>query len=287
MTLWSPGNTGPLTVRRQVVTIHDLAALDHPEWFSRRFAAWYGFLLPRLAQRVAHVITVSRFTKQRLIERCHVGEGRISVIPNGVAETFTPQDAATVRRMRDRLGIPSERYVLASGSPDERKNLERQLSAWRRIQRDVPEDLWLVLFGGASTSGIFRRTHRQALPPRVHIVGRVPDDVIVPLYAGALVFLYLSVYEGFGLPVLEAMASGTPVLTSNLSALPEVTGDCAMSVDPCRDDDIADALIAMIQDARLRETQAERGCQHARQFSWERCARATFDVLNAVARGDV
>ncbi len=282
-TLWSPGNTGPLTVKNQVVTIHDLATLDHPEWFSRRFATWYNFLLPRLVQRVAHIITISHFTKQRLMERCTVSEDRISVIPNGVAELFTPQDAAMVRRTREQLKIPSEHYLLAIGPLDQRKNLARQLSAWRKIQNDIPNDLWLVLFGETATSGIFRHTQAHDIPPRVHVVDYVPDDLLAPLYAGALVFLYLSVYEGFGLPVLEAMASGTPVLTSNLSALPEVAGDSAMCVNPYNEDDIASALLTLIGDTSLRATLSEKGRTRSKQFSWEKSAHTTFEVLKALA----
>lgn len=282
-TLWSPGNTGPLTVKNQVLTIHDLATIDHPEWFSRRFATWYNFLLPRLVQRVAHVITISHFTKQRLVERCAVSEDHISVIPNGVAESFTPQDAATVRRTREQLKIPSEHYILAIGSLDQRKNLARQLSVWRNIQHDVPDDLWLVLFGETTTSSIFRHAQTYDIPPRVHVVGEVPDKVLAPLYAGALVFLYLSVYEGFGLPVLEAMASGAPVLTSNLSAFPEVAGDSAMSVNPHHEDDIASALLALIGDAALRATLSEKGRTRSEQFSWEKSAHSTFEVLQSLS----
>lgn len=161
-TLWSPGNTGPLIVRNQVVTIHDLATLDHPEWFSRRFAAWYNFLLPRLVQRVAHVVTISEFTKQRLRERCAVSEDHISVIPNGVANPFTPQDASTVQRTCEQLKIPSERYLLAVESRDPRKNLERQLSVWRNIQHDVPNDLWPPLFGVAIGSSDVRTSKSRS-----------------------------------------------------------------------------------------------------------------------------
>lgn len=282
-TLWSPGNTGPLTVKNQVVTIHDLATIDHPEWFSRRFATWYNFLLPRLVQRVARIITISEFTKQRLMERYAVSEDRISVISNGVADFFTPQDAAIVRRMREQLTIPSERYLLAVGSLDPRKNLERQLSVWRKIHNDVPNDLWLVLCGGTATSSIFRQAQAHDIPPRVHVVGHVPDDLLAPLYAGALVFLYLSVYEGFGLPVLEAMASGTPVLTSNQSALPEVAGDSAVCVDPYHEDEIASALLALIGDASLRATLSEKGRARSKQFSWENSAHSTFEVLKSLS----
>ncbi len=282
-TLWSPGNTGPLAVRNQVLTIHDLATIDHPEWFSRRFATWYNFLLPKLVQRVAHVITISHFTKQRLMERCAVSEDHISVIPNGVAKSFAPQDASTVRRMREQLKIPSEHYILATGSLDPRKNLTRQLSAWRKIQHDVPSDLWLVLFGETASSSIFRHTQPHHLPPRVHVIGFVPDDVIPLLYAGALVFLYPSMYEGFGLPVLEAMASGTPVLTGNVSAIPEVAGDSAMCVNPDHEDDIASALLTLISDASLRGALSEKGRKRSEQFSWEKSAQITFEILKNVS----
>tara|TARA_B100000315_G_scaffold260236_1_gene320219 strand:+ start:14515 stop:15072 length:558 start_codon:yes stop_codon:yes gene_type:complete len=185
--------------------------------------------------------------------------------------------------MRERLKIPSEHYLLAINSLDQRKNIDRQLSAWRNIQNDIPSDLWLVLFGGTEPSNIFSHSYPRNIPSRVHIVGYVPDNVLAPLYAGAIVFLYLSMYEGFGLPVLEAMASGTPVLTSNLSALPEIARDNAICVDPYREDEISSALLSLIQDTSLREALSEKGRTHASLFSWEKSAYMTFNILKDIS----
>jgi len=281
--LWSPANTGPLSVKNQVITIHDLSTIDHPEWFNYQFSNWYQFLLPKLVNRVAHIITISNFTKQRLIERYAVEEKRISVIYNGVDNSFTSQDSSVIENMRKQLSIPSKNYLLAIGSLEKRKNLERQLLAWRTIQNHVPEDLWLVLLGGGlQTSDIFRQIKLQGIPERVHIMGRVPEKLLSPLYAGALIFLYLSMYEGFGLPVLEAMASGTPVVTSNSSALPEVTRGSAISVDPYCEEEISSALLTLIHDESLRASLSIKGQSNVRNFSWDKSAKLTFELLKSL-----
>jgi glycosyltransferase involved in cell wall biosynthesis len=225
--LFSPSNTGPIAVRQQVVAIHDLATLDHPEWLSFRFAAWYRFLTPRLASRVAHVITISEFSKQRLLTHVRMPADRITVIPNGVDARFRPMDDAELAEPLRLLALPSRRYVLCVGSLEPRKNLARLLQAWSRILPELPEDVWLVLTGKRGNERVFARTAGlDDLPPRVHLTGYVADDILPALYAGARVFAFPSLYEGFGLPPLEAMASGVAVLTGNRASLPEVDRRC-------------------------------------------------------------
>lgn len=281
--LWSPSNTGPIAVRRQVVTIHDVVPLDHPEWLNPRFAAWYRWLLPRLAKRVAHIITISEFSRQRIVECLKVAATKVTVIPNGVDARFHPRSPTEVTRTRRGLGIPSPHYILTVGSLEPRKNLHRLLQAWERVHTSIPDDVWLVVTGAKGKALVFKDVHFSKLPPRVHLTGHVEDAHLPALYSGALAFAYLSVYEGFGLPPLEAMAAGVPTITGNRTALPEVVGDAGVMVDPLDVDAIADGLKRIVEDSDLRRQLRAKGLERARRFSWDRTAALTFSVLEASA----
>ncbi|ACH82346.1 MULTISPECIES: glycosyltransferase family 4 protein [Acidithiobacillus] len=282
--LWSPSNTGPLAVSRQVVTIHDVVPIDHPEWLNPRFSAWYRFLTPKLARRVARVITDSEFTKARLLETTGVADNKVTVVPLGVDARFGPQDGDDVESAIQKLELPTSRYVLSLGSLEPRKNLGRLLRAWAIIYRRLPEDVWLVVSGAKGKSLVFQDVPElKALPPRVFLTGHVPDELLPSLYAGAIAFAYLSVYEGFGLPPLEAMASGTPTLVGNCASLPEVVGDAAVQVDPYDIDAIADGLQRLIEDASLRAVLREKGLERAGQFKWDKTAEQTWRVLAEAA----
>ena len=282
--LWSPSNTGPLAVSRQVVTIHDVVPIDHPEWLNPRFAAWYRFLTPKLARRVARVIADSEFTKARLLETTGVSDDKVIVIPSGVDARFVPQDKEQVESSIHKLKLPTSRYVLSLGSLEPRKNLGRLLHAWELIHRRLPEDVWLVVSGAKGKSLVFQDVPElEALPPRVFLTGHVPDELLPSLYAGAMAFAYLSVYEGFGLPPLEAMASGTPTLVGNRASLPEVVGDAAVQVDPFDIEAIADGLHRLIEDSSLRAVLREKGLERAGQFNWSKTAEQTWRVLEEAA----
>ena len=278
--LWSPSNTGPLALRNQVVTIHDVVPLDHPEWLNRRFAAWYRFLIPRLARRVRHVIVDSDFTRQRLITHSGIGADRITVIHCGVDARFRPQSPQAIAAARAALQLPPGRYVLAVGSLEPRKNLGRLLQAWAQLLPQLPPDLWLVLAGAKGKSLVFADVPElRQLPQRVHRSGHVPDDLLPALYAGAEIFVYPSVYEGFGLPPLEAMACGTPVIVGNRASLPEVVGDAGLSVDPYRVEAIAQGLMQLLGDADRHAQLRQAGRDQAARFEWDRAASQTLQVL--------
>lgn len=281
--LWSPGNTGPLMVSRQVVTVHDAVPLDHPEWLNPRFAGWYRFLLPRLIPRVQRIITVSEFSKARILEHVRVDPKRIVVIPNGVDSRFRPHNDQEHLHLIKRLGIPSRHYVLSLGSLEPRKNLGRLLKAWEQLCEEVPEDVWLVVAGAKGKAQIFQDVSFEKLPPRVHFTGHVPDEYLPALYSAALVFVYVSVYEGFGIPPLEAMASGTPTLTGNQTALPEVVGDAGLTVDPFSVEAIAEALRKLIGDSALRQMLQQKGLERSLQFGWDGIAERTWTVLREAA----
>lgn len=281
--LWSPSNTGPLAVKNQVLTVHDLVPIDHPEFLNPRFAAWYRFLLPRLTHRVKHIISVSHFTKQRLTDVLGVPDEKISVVWNGVEERFSPKPEHEILSVINKMGVPSRQYFFALGSLEPRKNLLRLLQAWKNIIPHIPEDVWLIIGGAKGKSIVFEEMSFDPLPPRVYLTGHVPDDVLPFLYAGAIASPYLSVYEGFGLPPLEAMACGTPVITGNITALPEVVGDAAILVDPFQVDEIARAMTQVITNHDLRIELGRRGMQRAKRFDWSHTANQTWNVLEKAA----
>ncbi|MBV8378848.1 MAG: glycosyltransferase family 4 protein, partial [Verrucomicrobia bacterium] len=203
--LWSPGNTGPITVSRQVLTVHDAASLDHPEWFERKFALWYNALLPRLVRKVRSIITVSDFSRERIVRLTGVDAERVHVISNGVDSRFHPTDPQSIKQVRTRYELDSP-YILFVGSLEPRKNLKLLLEAW---QLGSFEGATLAIVG---TSGhLFQTLQFDGIQDGVRLLGRVEDETLPALYSGAAGFVYPSVYEGFGLPPLEAMACGSPI----------------------------------------------------------------------------
>jgi glycosyltransferase involved in cell wall biosynthesis len=281
--LWSPSATGPLAVRRQVVSVHDVAVLDHPEFFSADFARFYRQLLGRLARRVEHIITVSQFSKRRIVDCFGVPDDRVSVVLNGVNDAFHPYSPEACAAMIRDLGLPTSRYVLAQATADRRKNLARIVEAWNAVAPVVPDDIWLVVTGNPGRSHIFGRKAPDLNGPRILQLGFVAEEALPVLTAGALVFLYPSLYEGFGLPIAEAMAAGAPVVTSNTTSMPEVAGQAAMLVSPHSPKDIAVAMLSLLRSPALREQYGRAGVENARRFSWDRAARETFAILQRFA----
>ena len=274
--LWSPANTGPLRVANQVLTIHDLSPIDHPEWFKPAFAAWYRYFLPRLSRRVLKVIADSEFTRQRLAAACGLPVERVAVIPCGVdGKHFSPRPMEEVSAACHRYAI-SRPYFIAVGSFHARKNLEVLLLAWEHVIARC-EDISLVLVG--EPGGAFRNHGIPNLQPGVKWAGYVEENDLPKLYSGALGLVYPSIYEGFGLPVLEAMGSGTPVITSNSTAIPEVAGQAALLVDPGRVEEIALAMESLIASPELRRELSQKGLARARLFSWDRTAQSVWAVL--------
>ncbi|MFL5886258.1 MAG: glycosyltransferase family 4 protein [Thermoleophilaceae bacterium] len=259
--IYSPANLAPLAAgSRNVVVIHDLAALRHPEWYSRAYVAWQRALLPRLAGRAARVITVSEFSRSEIADLLGVDA---AVVPNGVDGDRFHLEAEPMRRERP--------YVLLVGTRIARKNTAALDEAARRL---ASEGIDLVAAGsgraymrdGAGTSA-------------VTALGYVPDADLPALYAGARALAMPSLYEGFGLPCIEAMACGTPVVAADRAALPETCGGAALLADPDEPGAFADALVraATVEDERalLRE----RGAARAARFSWDRTAELTDRVV--------
>jgi glycosyltransferase involved in cell wall biosynthesis len=276
--LWSPGNTGPLGVSRQVLTVHDAAALDHPEWFEPKFALWYSTLLPRLVRKVSAIITVSQFSKERIVQRTGVEPERVQVIANGVDRRFQPIDQRTVKEAINRLGL-TEPYILFVGSLEPRKNLKVLLESWQLGNFDGA-----TLAVAGTTGRVFQSFQAECVPKGVRFLGRIDDDVLPILYSGAAGFVYASIYEGFGLPPLEALACGRPVAVSDIPALREVCEDAAVYFDPFSPKDLSSKLEWLLRlDSLQRAVQAERGLQRAAFYRWETAAAETWRILEEAA----
>jgi glycosyltransferase involved in cell wall biosynthesis len=273
--LWSPGGTGPIGVRDQVITVHDIAPLEYPEGYSPAFRQWYEFLWRRLLPRVRAIITVSEFNKRRLVERLNLAPDSIHVTHLGVDHSyFFPRGADEVAAVRRRHGLP-EKFVLFVGSLSARKNIRRLIEAWRDT-RDA--DAHLVLAGGVGSIGL-AGGDLPDVPPRTIVIGRVDDDDLPALFTAATLFVYPSVYEGFGLPPLEAMACGTPCLVSDVTSIPEVAGPAARQVDACDVPALARALDDLLADASLLARMREGGLNHVKRFTWDATALRTNEIL--------
>ncbi len=276
--LWSPGNTGPIGVSRQVLTVHDAASLDHPEWFERKFALWYGAMMPRLIRKVRAIITVSQFSKDRILRLTRKEPSRVHVIYNGVDQRFRPADPDIVKQVTANFSLASP-YILFVGSLEPRKNLKMLIEAWQ--QGDFAGATLAVV--GAS-GHLFAKLQFDSMPEGVRFLGSVKDEMLPALYSGAAGFVYPSIYEGFGLPPVEAMACGCPVAVSDIPALREVCGGTAMYFDPFIPEDLSAKLQALLRlDGASRASLMEQGLRRAALYNWQGAASETWRILKLAA----
>ena len=272
---------------RSVVTIHDCIHLMFPQYLPNRLAYVYArSMLWTTSRRANRILTVSEASKRDIVRLLGVPSGRVVTIPNGIDERFsTPPCEEEVSRVRERYQLDAP-FVLYAGNIKPHKNLERIIDAFYRVRQDgLDEDLRLLLIGGdiSKYATLRRAVHRYQLHKHVRFLGFVPDQTLAVLYRLAHVFVFPSLYEGFGLPPLEAMASGTPVVTSNVSSLPEVVGDAAVLVDPYDPAAIADAIRRVLTEPELRADLRRRGLERAREYSWERSVRRLREIYGEVA----
>jgi len=276
--LWSPANSGPVLIARQVLTIQDISPVDHPEWFSFAFSNCYRLLWRILIPRVRLITVPSQFTRRRILARFRVSPERVVVVSGGVDSSFRPVSKAVSSRLLAQYGIPGA-YLLFVGTRQPRKNLSRLLAAWAQLQ-DIHPDLALVIVGG--TSSVFSRQEVRESYERVHLLGYVPDQDLPALYSRSLALVYPSLYEGFGLPVLEAMACGAPVIASDIEPLRELIGEAGRLVDPGNVVSLASAICEVCEDPSLRYSLRAKGLARVREFTWDHAAQKMWQMLGTV-----
>ncbi len=268
---------------KRVVTIHDISQ------YSQRFSG------PRHSRKMIRryrrsiegadrIIVTSRFTREEILRFFRIPEEKISVVPLGVDARMRPRSAEEIEPVLRRYGIRAP-YLLHVGRIEARKNVRRTLEAFARVRGRLARPVEVVLAGGRGHGGeeVPQAIERLGIRESIRPIGFVSREDLPFLYAGAELLLFASLYEGFGLPVLEAMACGTPVLTSNVTSLPEVAGDAALQVDPRDVEAIAEGLVRLLEDPLLREGYVSRGLERAARFGWDRTARETLAVYREVA----
>jgi glycosyltransferase involved in cell wall biosynthesis len=263
-----------------VYTLYDLSLLKHRDKHPRERVWFYDLFFKRRLPYAAHILAISEFMRQELIEELRFPPDRVTAVPLAPEPVFHPRPADHIKLVLERAGWPTE-YLLFVGTLEPRKNLSMLIQALARTRSDIP--LLLAGWRGWGDLDWWRDVQRLGLRDRVMWTGYVDEETLACLYCGAAALVYPSWYEGFGLPVLEAMACGCPVICSNTSSLPEVAGDAAILVDPGDAEALAHALDALLDDSGLRSSLSARGLLRAREFSWEKTAVQTLTVFAKVA----
>jgi glycosyltransferase involved in cell wall biosynthesis len=266
----------------RVMTIADLTPLFlRTHTWARRFS--HRVLLRRLARRADHVLTISEHTKRDAIRHLGLPEARVTATPLAADESLAPIECVErIDALRERYALPP-RYLLHVGTIEPRKNLRRLVEAFGHATRSH-RDVALVLAGapGWGDVGLEEAIAAQGLDGRVRLLGFVAEGDLPALYTGAQALVYPSLYEGFGLPPLEAMQCGCPVVTSNVSSLPEVVGDAGLQVEPTSVAELAQAIERVLDDSALRQRLRQAGLERAKLFTWRRTAEVTADVYEQV-----
>jgi glycosyltransferase involved in cell wall biosynthesis len=272
---------------RSVVTIHDCIHLMFPDYLRHRLGYAYAHAsLWTAAHKSDRIFTVSEQSKRDILKFFRVPPEKIVVTPNAIDDRFnTPPSEEHIVQTRERYQL-SHTYLLYVGNIKPHKNLERLVEAFHLVREQGRPELELVIIGDeiSKMQSLRRAVHKYQLHRYIRFLGFVPDKTLDVLYRLASVFVFPSLYEGFGLPPLEAMASGTPVVTSNVSSLPEVVGDAAVLVDPYSADAIAAGILDVLRSTHLRDDLRRRGFERVKAFSWQRSAKRVREVYSEVVQ---
>ena len=275
--LISPINLGPIFVKNHIVIIHDTATFDNPKWFSKGFVLFYKLIMPLVIKKASVIVTVSNYSRSRIVELFNVEPEKVVVIPNGVDPIFFKGQIAQKHILSD-FQLVEKQYVLSVCSIEPRKNIPRLIEAWMKSNlADAGYKLAIVGGAGKNFSKVDAYTHES-----IKWLGYVNDADLPIIYQNAKGFAYVSLYEGFGLPPLEAMAAGIPVLCSNVTSLPEVVGDTGIMVNPESEEDIALGLKNLINADQIK---IDRARLRAKTFTWDNFTEKFIEVIDKVEIG--
>jgi glycosyltransferase involved in cell wall biosynthesis len=265
--------------RPSVVTIHDLSLFLHPEAHEQRLVRRARWRLPLMAKRASRIITPSQSVKTEVCELLKINADKVVVTPEAPRSTFKRREGPEVVKLRQRLGI-QEDFILFVGTVEPRKNLHRLVEAFDQLLRATSLSPQLVIAGGQGwlMDNFSSVIEQKKLGDRICLTGYLQDEDLCALYSSCKAFVYPSLYEGFGLPPLEAMACGAPVITSRIPSISETVGSAALLADPRDVDDLARAIAEMLSDETKRRHFAEAGAEHVKKFTWEQTAIKTLEV---------
>ncbi|MDD3824677.1 MAG: glycosyltransferase family 1 protein [Anaerolineae bacterium] len=270
---------------RSVITVHDLAFLLYPHFLTKESARYYGHI-DQAVRWTDHIIAVSESTRRDTIQHLGVPQDKITVVHEAANPIFRPIDRKeAAEEVRVRYGVDAP-FVLFVSTIEPRKNVPTLMRAIWQLQECYKEDVHLILAGGKGWlfEDAFASVEEFKLDSRVHFVGRVSSEELLYLYNAAELLAHPAFYEGFGLPPLEAMACGLPVVVSNVASLPEVVGDAGLLIDPHDVDELTVNIWRVLNDDQLREEMREKGLRQAQRFSWDRAARETKEIYRLVIK---
>lgn len=263
-------NTAPILYSNKLSTLHDITYIRFPHTYSKVFRYFYRFVMPLILKTSKHIFTVSEFSRKEIVEYYHIPSDKITVVYNAVDKSFQPQQDENLKK---------ENYLLAVSSVKENKNFGMILKAFKKVSKQK-SNLKLFIVGDLK-NGNFSNIDLSLFinNPRIKLLGRVSDVQLVKLYSNAIAFLFPSLYEGFGIPVLEAQACGCPVVSSNVSSMPEVLNNSGALINPTSIDDLVNAINNIVDNNDYRNNLIEKGFQNKNRFSWIQSGERIIDQI--------
>lgn len=262
---------GPLNYSNQIMTIHDVSHERYPEWFSKNYYRFYHYMMPRIGKKAHAVLTVSEFSKKEIVDTLGINAEKIHVVHSNVPFHNKPSKEEILSFTRN---PEAERYILAVSSMDPRKNFIRLVEAFDKI-KDKSVKLYII---GMSFKAFNTPDLQKLIGENVHLPGYISDEKLQTMYQNALLSVYPSLYEGFGLPPLESMTYGCPVINSDIPALREVSQDAALYVDPYNVDDITQKIEQLLVDEPLRKELQQKGLLQIKKYSWDKSAKQVYEL---------
>lgn len=262
---------GPLNYENQIMTIHDVSHERYPQWFTKNYCRFYGFMMPRIGKKARAVLTVSEFSKKEIVETLGINPQKIYVINSNVP-FHTKPSAEDI--LNNKKNDDSEKYILTVSSMDPRKNFIRLVEAFNNIE-DKSIKLYII---GMQFKAFNTPDLQKLIGNNIVLPGYIDDDALQDMYRNALFSIYPSLYEGFGLPPLESMTYGCPVIASDIPALREVSGDAVLYADPYDVDDLTKKMDLLAKDADLRHSLVVKGLEQIKKYSWNKSAKKVLEL---------